>query len=161
MDPGRFLQGRTRETRIRRTAEGRWFNDDVEIRHPNLVKAFDAWLQPAPDDTGRWCLSNDINWAYVAIEGAPRFVRRATVDEDGRLRLTFSSGHEAPLVASTLREGPDGALYCDGPDGLTARFDRHVLPMLADQVGEDEAGLYLLVEGERVRPRRVVDPLER
>ena len=33
MDPAQFLQGRTRETEIRRDARGRWFNGEDRIDH--------------------------------------------------------------------------------------------------------------------------------
>ena len=41
MDPASFLEGRTRETKIRRDAQGRWFFEDDPLEHPNLVRAFD------------------------------------------------------------------------------------------------------------------------
>ena len=61
VDPASVLSGRTRETKIRRDAAGRWFDDGAEITHVLLTRAFDQWLQPAPDGSGRWCLSNSIN----------------------------------------------------------------------------------------------------
>ena len=49
VDPASMLQGRTRETKIARDALGRWFNDGDEITHVLLRRAFDEWLQRAPD----------------------------------------------------------------------------------------------------------------
>lgn len=158
VDPASMLQGRTRETKIRRDAEGRWFNDGVELTHPLLKQAFDRWLIRAPDGSGRYCLSNDINWAYVAVEGAPRFVRKVSMT-DGGVRLTLSDESEVPLDPSTLRQTADGALYCTVQDGLVARFDRHAMMQLASQIEEDEAGVYLALGSEIVRPPLVDDPL--
>lgn len=158
VDPASTLKGRTRETKIRRDAEGRWFNDDVEVTHPLLKEAFDRWLVLAPDGSGRYCLSNDINWAYVAIEGPPRFVRRVAI-EDGEVRVVLSDGSEAPLALSSLRQGPDGALYCRAPGGLVARFERHAMMQLAPWIEEDEGGVHLTIGGRIVRPPVVEDPL--
>lgn len=157
VDPASMLAGRTRETKIRRDAEGRWFNDGVELTHPLLRQAFDRWLQKAPDGSGRYCLSNDINWAYVAIEGAPRFVRRAIVREDG-VGLVLSDETEVPLDPDTLRQGPDGALYCDVGE-LVARFDRHAAMQLSTLLGEDEQGVFVALGARVVRPPTVADPL--
>ncbi|HEY8427962.1 MAG TPA: hypothetical protein VIL20_06285 [Sandaracinaceae bacterium] len=158
VDPANMLAGRTRETKIRRDAEGRWFNDGVEITHPLLREAFDAWLCRAPDGSGRYCLSNDINWAYVEIEGPPRFVRGVSVEGD-RVALRLSDGRVVALDPRTLRQGRDGALYCDVGEGLSARFERHAVMQLAELLGEDDAGVYLRVGGELVRPPVVDDPL--
>jgi len=158
VDPAAMLKGRTRETRIRRDDAGRWFDGDDPITHPLLTRAFDEWLVPAPDGSGRWCLSNDINWAYVALEGPPRFVRSVDVSDEIPL-LSLSDGRAVPLDASTLRQGADGALYCDVPGGLVARFDRHAAMQLGERLGEDEQGVFLGVAGQRVRPPTVDDPL--
>jgi hypothetical protein len=159
IDPASVLQGRTRETKIRRDAEGRWFNDDVEVTHPLLKQAFDRWLGWAPDGSGRYCLSNDINWAYVALEGAPRFVRRVAIREGGVVSLGLSDESEVALDPATLRQGPDGALYCTVPCDLVARFDRHAMMQLAAITDEDAAGVYLALGGRAVRPPVVSDPL--
>jgi hypothetical protein len=158
MDPTSFLTGRTRETTIRRDALGRWFHDEQPLDHPNLVRAFDRWLDKAED--GRFCLRNDINWAYVTLEGPPLFVRAVRLDPDGALQLVLSDDRVEALAADSLRQGPDGALYCDARAGtLVARFDRHAMQQLEPVLKEDERGVYLALGGERVRPLVVADPL--
>lgn len=156
-DPASMLAGRTRETKIRRDAEGRWYNDGVELTHPLLKQAFDRWLCRAPDGSGRYCLSNDINWAFVEVQGAPRFVRTVTI-EGGAVRLVLSDEREVALDEGTLRQGRDGALYCDVGDGLVARFDRHAMMQLGELVREDAGGVYLAIGGAVVRPPVVDDP---
>lgn len=156
MDPSELLQGRTRETSIYRDAQGRWFQDGEPLEHENLVRSFEGWIERAED--GRYCLKNDINWAYFTLEGAPYFVRHARVDAD-RVVMELSGGLSEVLDVTTLRQGPDGALYCSVRGDLPARFDRHVLTQLEDHVGEDEQGPFLLVSSQRVRPRVVTDPL--
>jgi hypothetical protein len=160
MDPANFLQGMTRETTIRRDAEGRWFYDGEPLEHPNLTRAFDRWVSRAED--GRYCLKNDINWAYIALEGAPLFVRNVHAAA-GRPMLALSNDTSVPLALETLRSGPEGALYCNVPAGeagtLVARFERHAASQLEPWLGEDGAGVYLEVAGQRVRPAVVSDPL--
>jgi hypothetical protein len=158
IDPGSLLEGRTRETKIRRDAQGRWYNDGVQIVHPLLTRAFDEWLVRAPDGSGRWCLSNDINWAYVSLEGPPRFVRSARAD--GGLFVSLSDGRELEIDPATLRQDREGALYCDAAD-LVARFDRHAMMQLEQVVAEDEDGVFLAIDGRTYRPPIVDDPLAR
>jgi hypothetical protein len=158
MDPGQLLQGFSRETTIRRDAQGRWFHDGQPLDHVGLTRAFDRWVERAAD--GRWCLKNDINWAYITLEGAPYFVRSVQIGAAGQVMLVLSNDATEPLRAESLRVGEDDALYCDVGDGtLPARFDRHAATQLEPLIGEDEHGLYVEVAGRRVRPRVVHDPL--
>jgi hypothetical protein len=158
MDPAQMLKGFSRETTIRRDAQGRWFHDDQPLEHEGLTRAFDRWIERAED--GRYCLKNDINWAYVTLEGPPYFVRSVAVSAGGSVELTLSNDSREPLRAETLRTGDDGALYCDVGDGtLPARFDRHAASQLEALIGEDEHGVFVEVGGSRVRPRTVSDPL--
>jgi hypothetical protein len=151
------VEGRTRETKIRRDVRGRWWNDDVEITHPLLCRAFDAWLERAED--GRYCLKNEINWAYVAIEGAPIFARRARL-EAGALIVALSDGREEPVDLATLREGRDGALTFDARGGtMPCSFTSSAMMDLAPHLDEDAVGAFLRVGSHRVRPAHVTDPL--
>jgi hypothetical protein len=156
MEPQTFPFGLSRETTIRRTADGQWFHDGAPLENEKLSRAFDRWIERAED--GRFCLKNDINWAYFTLEGAPFFVRGVRI-EHGVARLKLSNDQEAELDVRTLREGPDGALYCDVGHGLTARFDRHAAVQLGELGQEDDQGPYFLHQGARVRPPRVADPL--
>lgn len=159
MDPANFLTGRSRETAIRRDALGRWFHEEQPLEHPNLVRAFDRWVDRADD--GRYCLRNEINWAYIALEGPPLFVRAVQLDAQGGATLKLSDDTTEPLPAASLRQGPDGALYCDARGGkLVARFERHAMQQLEPLLQEDDQGVYLALSGQRVRPRSVPNPLE-
>jgi hypothetical protein len=159
MDPNQFLEGRTRETNIRRDAQGRWFDGSEPLEHPNLVRAFDRWLERAED--GRYCLKNDINWAYVSIEGPPLFVRAVQLTGNAAPSLTFSDERTEPLDPATLRQGPDDALYCDAREGQwVARFERHAQQLLEPLLREDAHGVYLALGNQQVRPPQVADPLQ-
>jgi hypothetical protein len=157
MDPAQFLQGRTRETEIRRDASGRWYNGKDRISHPGLTRSFDGWVDRAED--GRFCLSNSINWAYVEIEGPAYFVKDVETSEMG-VDLLLSGDLRERLDPTSLRQGPEGALWCAVREGrCPARFDNHAMSKLSGQVGEDGDGVYLLIGGERVRPPEHRDPL--
>jgi uncharacterized protein len=159
MDPASFLTGQSRETSIRRDDQGRWWFEGDQLEHPNLVRAFDRWLDRAED--GRFCLRNDINWAYITLEGPAHFVRTVRVDGD-RLWLALSNDTSEPLNVASLRQGPDGALYCDVRGGdMTARFDRHAMVQLEPLLQQDEQGVYLALGQEQVRPPIVADPLQK
>ncbi|MFI5306047.1 MAG: hypothetical protein ACHQ53_01765 [Polyangiales bacterium] len=158
MDPGAMLQGRTRETSILRDAQGRWFHEGQPLEHPNLTRAFDRWIERAED--GRYCLKNDINWAYFTLQGPPFFVRSLRVVDDGSVELLLSNDKRESLRPESLRLGDDLALYCDVGDGsMVARFDRHAAAQLEVLISEDEQGVYLDLGGKRVRPQAVADPL--
>jgi hypothetical protein len=160
MEPSAFLKGMTRETTIRRDADGVWYYDGEPLDHPNLTRAFDRWIERAPDDDGRYCLKNDINWAYFTLEGAPYFVERVQQGADGQPVIQLSNDQELPLPVESLRLGPEGALYCDVPGGMVAKFRRHAMAQLEPWLAEDDSGAYLELKGERVRPEVVSDPLQ-
>ncbi len=147
-DP-RAMLGRSRETQIRRDALGRWWNGDDAITHPLLTKSFDGWIERADD--GRFCLKNDINWAYVAIEGPPYFVRSLRVEQGSvdHVTLQLSGDLEEPLDPATLREASDGALYCSVRGGLQARFDSHAAMQLEPLIVETHDGFALRGDDER------------
>ncbi len=157
MDPKSFPFGLSRETTILRTADGRWFVDGEPFENQKLSRAFDRWIERAED--GRFCLKNDINWAYFTLEGAPYFVRSVQV-QDKQAKLLLSNDREELLDVNTLREGPDGALYCDVLGGEAARFDSHAAVQLGELLDEDEAGPFFCDGNRRVRPPRVSDPLQ-
>ena len=157
MDPAEMLKrGFSRETRIRRDRQGRWFDADEAITHPRLVAKLDAWIDRAPD--GRYCLSNEINWAFVEIEGPPYFVRRVQLGDEVTLHL--SGGRHEPLDEATLRLDADDALWCDVRGGrVEARFDRNAVHQLAMLMDEDEEGPFFRIKTSKVRPPVMVDPM--
>jgi uncharacterized protein len=158
LDPAMFLEaGRSRETKIRRDARGHWWNDQDPITHANLVAAFDSWIERAED--GRYCLKNDINWAYVTVEGAPIDVRTLHVS-DGQATLTLSDGRTERLEVATLREGPDGALYCTVRAGtMPARFEAHAAMQLGEHAVDTDQGVAIRIGDTSIVPPRLADPL--
>ncbi len=155
------IEGRSRETKIRRDARGRWWSDGVEITHPGLCRSFDAWIERADD--GRYCLKNDVNWAYVAIEGPPLFVRDVVltgIDASPSVSLVLSDERVEPLAPETLREDEDGVLHADARRGtMPCAFEPRALVGLAPWLDEDERGSFLRLGARRVRIASVEDAL--
>jgi hypothetical protein len=149
--------GLSRETSIVRTPDGRWFHEGEPIENPKLARAFDRWVTRAED--GRWCLKNEINWAYFQLEGAPYFVRGVRI-EAGRAQLWLSSERWVELDPYSLREGPDEILYCQVEPGEAARFESHAAVQLGDLLEEDAEGPFFRVGEARIRPPRVEHPLD-
>jgi hypothetical protein len=156
MEPSTIPFGLSRETTIQRRADGRWFVDGDAMDNPKLARAFDRWIERAED--GRYCLKNDVNWAYFQLEGAPYFVRSVRID-DGAAQLMLSNDREEELDLRTLREGPDGALYCTVLGDEPARFDSHAAVQLGELLDEDAEGPFFSMGDQRVRPPRLSDPL--
>jgi hypothetical protein len=158
VDPHKIFNGLSRESTIYRDAAGRWFHDGERIEHPKLAHAFDCWISRAED--GRYCLNNGMDWAYIALDGPPLFVRSLRIQSEGEVSLVLSNDTEQQLDLDTLRQGEDGALYCEvGPKRLVAKFDRHAMAQLEALVEEDKQGVYIQLGEKRVRPPTVTDPL--
>ena len=145
--------GRSRETTIRRDAQGRWWHEGEPVENEQVAQAFHRWVDSGPD--GRYVLKNGVNWGYVVIEGAPFFVT-ALREEQGRLQLRLSDGTEEPLDEETLRQDAAGVLYCDVKERtMAASFSRSAMYALEPWV--DEEGL--TVGGRRLAPPTESSPL--
>lgn len=157
MDPAEMLRrGYTRETSIRRDALGHWFDGQTPIEHGNLSQSFAGWVDRAED--GRYCLSNDINWAYVEIDGPAYFVEGLSFGDGVELQL--SGGRREALDPATLMVDAEGVLWCRVRGGrLSARFENHAANLLAGRLEEDAEGIYLLLAGAKFRPAEVADPI--
>ncbi len=145
--------GRSRETTIRRDAHGQWWHDGEPVTNSAVSEAFDRWIGLAPD--GRFMVENDVNWAYVAIEGPPIFVRSVT-EVEGSLHLGLSDGRQEKLQEATLRQDASGRLYCDVRGGtMVAGFSRAAMFALEPWVVDDG----LVVAGRSIKPFETKSPL--
>ena len=151
------VPGHSRETTLRRDEEGHWFHDGVRVTNEKIAVAFDRWIDIGDD--GRFILKNNVNWAFVEIEGAPVTVRSAHPTPEG-VTLWLSDGRSEALDLATVRQGPDGQLYCTVRGGrLTARFSRRAVLSLEPVLAEDAQGICLQVGDTRVVVSIVDDPL--
>jgi uncharacterized protein len=113
-------EGRSRESTIVLTKEGRFFHDGAPVEHPGMKKAFASWLSRHPDD-GRPILNNGYDWTYLTIEGPECFVESVR-DRAGRPELVLLDGRELALDAVALTCDPDGRLWLLLPEGKRAYF---------------------------------------
>lgn len=135
--------GLSRETTIRRDAEGQWFHDGEPVTNRAVARAFDRWLERADD--GRWILKNSVNWAYIDLEGPAFFVRRGWIAEEG-VELELRGGRRVPLDPATLAHDEEGRMRCR-VDGLLAVFERSAMLDLAEHLDEEAGGWILRLEG--------------
>jgi hypothetical protein len=79
---------------------------------------------------------------------------------DAGVELRLSGGSSETLDPASLRQGPDGALWCTVRAGrCPARFDNHAVSKMSDWIAEDEDGVYVSIAGTKVRPPEIADPL--
>jgi len=130
-------EGRSRESSIVLSKEGRFFHEGAPVEHPGMKKAFASWLSRHPDD-GRPILNNGYDWTYLTVEGPQRFVESLR-DRAGRPELILLDGRELPLEAGALTCDADGRLWVLLPDGeqacFTAAAQREISPWLTEREG--------------------------
>lgn len=148
-DTPKLPPGFSRETTIRRDAAGQWFHDGEPVVNEQVARAFDRWIDRADD--GRYILRNDVNWAYVEIEGAPFFVRSVDPGAVG-VTLFLSDQRTEALDPTTVRAADDGRIFCRVRGGaFEAEFTRKATLQLEPLVEEDDEGVYLNVNGVKAR----------
>jgi hypothetical protein len=115
--------GRSRESTIVLTADGRFLHDGEPVTHAGMQRAFASWLKRHPGD-GRYVLDNGHDWTYLMVEGAARFVA-AVRERAGVPEVELLDGRSMPLSPELLRlrEGDD-ALWLELLEGEPARFTR-------------------------------------
>ncbi|RYZ05363.1 MAG: hypothetical protein EOO73_20275 [Myxococcales bacterium] len=138
-------EGRSRESSIRLTKEGRFFHDGAPVEHPGMHKAFASWLRRHPDD-GRFILSNGYDWSYLTVEGASRFVHHVR-DRGGKPTLELLDGQELELAPESLWTDAEGALWARLPEGESARFTPAAQLEIAPWLQENEGHIGIQVEG--------------
>jgi hypothetical protein len=130
-------EGRSRESSIVLSKEGRFFHDGEPVEHAGMHQAFAAWLRRHPDD-GRYILSNGYDWTYLTVEGPARFVR-AVRAVDGSPQLVLLDGLEVRLEPHALRVDAQGKLRVELPGGepasFTAAAQLELSPWLEERAG--------------------------
>lgn len=149
--------GASSEVDIRRDAEGRWYHEGVLVEHEGVARSFDAWVDR--HENGRYVLRNEVNWAFVEIEGPPMFVRRVQVQPEA-LQLELSGGLVEALKPETLRRDREGRLYCQVRGGrLTAAFGRQAMFDLSPVLEGDEQAVRVRVGTTAFEPSVTDDPI--
>ena len=157
-------EGRSRESSIVLTRDGRFFHDGAPVEHAGMRKAFASWLRRHPDD-GRPILSNGYDWTYFTVEDTPYFVEQLVPagKADTEPVLVLSDGSSEALRLSNLRVDQQGLVYCWVKNGdHEARFTRlaqlSLATLVVEQPGsEGDLNPVLELRGQRValKPRGV------
>lgn len=113
-------EGRSRESSIVLTKDGRFFHEGAPVTHVGMRKAFASWLGRHPDD-GRYILTNGYDWTYLTVEGALRFVQ-SVHDREGQPVLELLDGKELPLEPQALSCDAEGRLWVALGEGEQACF---------------------------------------
>jgi hypothetical protein len=139
-------EGRSRESSIVLTKEGRFFHDGAPVEHPGMRKAFASWLSRHPDD-GRPILNNGYDWTYLTVEGAERFVA-SVLDGAGRPELVLLDGRELPLQPDALTCDADGKLWVLLPEGEKACFTPAAQLELSPWLAERDGAVGVEIQGD-------------
>jgi uncharacterized protein len=139
-------EGRSRESTIVLSKEGRFFHDGEPVTHPGMHQAFASWLRRHPDD-GRHILSNGYDWTYLTVEGAARFVQ-AVRSVDGRPVLVLLDGLEARLEPRALSSDAEGKLSVALPGGEPASFTPAAQLQLSPWLAERDGAIGVQIHGE-------------
>jgi len=139
-------EGRSRESTIVLTKQGRFLHDGAPVEHPGMKKAFASWLSRHPDD-GRPILNNGYDWTYLTVEGAQRFVE-SVHDGAGRPQLVMLDGRELPLQAGALTCDADGQLWVVLPEGENACFTAAAQLELAPWLTERDGVVGVQIQGD-------------
>jgi len=101
----------------------RWWHDGVLVEHPNIIRAFNAGLEPAED--GRYILRFGRDWCFVEVEDAAYAVTGVDLTQDqDAFSVRLSDLTAERLDATTIRL-EDGVLTCRVKRGRAkARFSR-------------------------------------
>jgi hypothetical protein len=153
-----LLQRMREESGLRLDRQGRFLHRGEPVEHQRTAQVLHRGLHRADD--GRWATRIGREWAYVEVEDAARFVRRAEAapERPGWLRLWLlgREDDDAPLLldaaepAAGLAAAADGALLVRLPDGERALLLRTAQLALQELLHEGPNGFTLDLAGRRV-----------
>ncbi len=140
--------------------DGRWFQNGLEIVHPEVYRYFNQILEKAPDGVYRIRTASET--CRVEVEDAPFVVQRVLEDREGCLHIHLNDGSVEVLNPQSLWIGEKNVPYTLVKDEtFHARFSRPAYYMLAEYIVSDEReeNFYLEINGDRSpvaheRPKR-------
>ena len=138
--------GRSRESTIVLTKEGRFLHDGAPVEHPGMQRAFASWLRRHPDD-GRYILNNGYDWTYLTVEGPAYFVSGVQTEGEG-ITLELLDGRVLSLDPARLQCDHEGALWLRLPDDERARFTASSQLALSPWLEERDGRVGLKIAGQ-------------
>ena len=130
--------------------DGRWFQNGVEIIHPEIYKYFNELLEKTAD--GGYQIRSGNEFCSVEVEDAPFVVQAVSEVEDGKIYIRLNDGSDEPLKPEWFWIGRDNVPYCLIKSGsFHARFSRPAYYTLARHIVADEEGqnFFLHIDGRR------------
>jgi len=117
------MNQQTTETvvQLRLDAEGRWYQDGIQVMGDKIVKAYFKGVRRAED--GRYQLKIKSQPIVVRVEDVTLFVTGTVRDASG-YTITLSDGSTGRLDIASLEAGDKNQLYCQTGQGVRARFLR-------------------------------------
>jgi len=120
----------------------RWWHDGELVEHPNIIRAFNAGLEPA--DGGRFVLRFGRDWCFVEVEDAAYAVTAVDLTEDGAAFSVRLSDQTAERLEPSSLRVEDGVLTCRVKQGRAkARFSRDAQYALGQSLELAGAGVVL------------------
>jgi hypothetical protein len=136
--------------------DGRWFQNGMEIIHPQIYLHFNRCLEMAPEGCYQVRMGREI--CRVEVEDAPFVVRLLSEDGTGGLTVQLNDGTAEPFDPARFWMGPGNIPYTLVKGGaFRARFSRPAYHKLAAFIvgSEDETDFYLVINGARTPIRRL------
>ena len=128
--------------------DGKWFQNNAEIVHPNVYAIFCQALETTPDGGYQVRIGREI--CRVEVEDAPFVVQRVFEKNDNQLFMQLNDGSEEEFSPDPFYIGKDNVPYTE-VKGRTfkARFSRPAYYQLAEHITEREGEYYLNI-GDRL-----------
>ena len=136
--------------------EGKWFQNDMEIIHPEVYRQFCSMLEKTSDGGYQVRLGREI--CRVQVEDAPFVVQRVIETDEGGISILLNDGTVEPFLPESFWIGAHNVPYCKVKQGVFhARFARPAYYQLAAHIiADDETNEFILVLGaKRIRVQRL------
>ena len=125
-------------------ADGRWYADDEPILHKKLASLFSRYLRRKAGG-GYEIWIDERYHADVEVEDTALVVVAVDADPRDDLYIELNDGSTERLDAENLQVGRQDVFYCRVKGGSEqARFLRSAYNQLADRIGQNEAGDFVL-----------------
>ena len=117
--------------------DGRWFQNGVEIVHPEIYRYFCQSLEKTSD--GMYRIRCDREICRVEVEDAPFVVVRVRQDDSHVLWVELNDGTSEPFQPERFWIGVENVPYVEIKDGaFHARFSRSAYYQLAEHIEADD-----------------------
>ncbi|GEM_PF-313835 len=135
--------------------EGRWFQNNAEIIHPEIYLEFNRLLEKTED--GGYLVRMGHEICRVEVEDAPFVVLSVIEEKPGDLIMVLNDRHQEPFDPERFWIGQDNIPYSAvKEDRFHARFSRAAYYQLAKHIipGEDDETFYFVKDDKRILVRK-------